>query len=160
MASQHGGDEARRQLAVVLLALFFLLVQFPVVVTTLTHGGPNAFDYQFPLFPSDIVLVPLLVLTAPDIVRRVRDRTLPAGTAVASEKKCLLGLADEIGFDLGLDVRAVQHYTVLQYVPEPETLHRGVRRLESGSYAIIRPGEQPQVSGRDARHGGARSPTG
>jgi len=68
-----------------------------------------------------------------------------AGTAVASEKKCLLGLADEIGFDLGLDVRAVQHYTVLQYVPEPETLHRGVRRLESGSYAIIRPGEQPRV---------------
>ncbi|ULN44431.1 asparagine synthase (glutamine-hydrolyzing) [Mycolicibacterium crocinum] len=68
-----------------------------------------------------------------------------AGTAVASEKKCLLGLADEIGFDLDLDVRAVQHYTVLQYVPEPETLHRGVRRLESGSYAIIRPGEQPRV---------------
>ncbi|KAA0109604.1 asparagine synthase (glutamine-hydrolyzing) [Mycolicibacterium sp. P1-5] len=67
------------------------------------------------------------------------------GTAVASEKKCLLGLAAEIGFDDGLDERAVQHYTVLQYVPEPETLHRGVRRLESGSYAIIRPGEQPKV---------------
>jgi asparagine synthase (glutamine-hydrolysing) len=29
---------------------------------------------------------------------------------------------------------------VLQYVPEPETLHRGVRRLESGCYARIRPG--------------------
>ncbi|WP_431231569.1 asparagine synthase (glutamine-hydrolyzing) [Mycolicibacterium psychrotolerans] len=69
-----------------------------------------------------------------------------AGTAVASEKKCLLGLAAEIGFDEGLDVRAVQHYTVLQYVPEPETLHRGVRRLESGCYAVIRPGEQPRVS--------------
>ncbi|MCV7347133.1 asparagine synthase (glutamine-hydrolyzing) [Mycolicibacterium rhodesiae] len=72
--------------------------------------------------------------------------TGPAGTAVASEKKCLLGLAAEIGFDEGLDVRAVQHYTVLQYVPEPETLHRGVRRLESGCYAVIRPGEQPRVS--------------
>ncbi|WP_286199275.1 asparagine synthase (glutamine-hydrolyzing) [Mycobacterium sp. ELW1] len=69
-----------------------------------------------------------------------------AGTAVASEKKCLLGLAAEIGFDEGLDVRAVQHYTVLQYVPEPETLHRGVRRLESGCYAVIRPGEQPRMS--------------
>ena len=34
----------------------------------------------------------------------------------------------------------MQHYTVLQYVPEPETLHRGVRRLESGCYARIRPG--------------------
>jgi O-antigen ligase len=82
MASRDGGDEARRQLTVVLLALFLLLVQFPVVVTTLTHGGPQAFDYQFPLFPSDIVLVPLIVLAAPDIVRRIRARTLPAGTAI------------------------------------------------------------------------------
>ncbi|MGB6205776.1 asparagine synthase (glutamine-hydrolyzing) [Mycobacterium sp.] len=65
------------------------------------------------------------------------------GTAVASEKKCLLDLADVVGFDAGasgIDRRAVQHYTVLQYVPEPETLHRGVRRLESGCYTRIRPG--------------------
>ena len=47
------------------------------------------------------------------------------GTAVASEKKCLLELADLVGFDTAIDERAVQHYTVLQYVPEPETLHRG-----------------------------------
>ena len=63
------------------------------------------------------------------------------GTAVGSEKKCLLELADIVGIDLGIDERAVQHYTVLQYVPEPETLHRGVRRLESGSYARLRPGQ-------------------
>jgi len=68
------------------------------------------------------------------------------GTAVGSEKKCLLDLAADIGIDLGIDDRAVQHYTVLQYVPEPETLHRGVRRLESGSYARVRPGEPPQVT--------------
>lgn len=47
------------------------------------------------------------------------------GTAVASEKKCLLDLAELVGFDTAIDERAVQHYTVLQYVPEPETLHRG-----------------------------------
>jgi asparagine synthase (glutamine-hydrolysing) len=68
------------------------------------------------------------------------------GTAVASEKKCLLELADVVGFDTAIDERAVQHYTVLQYVPEPETLHRGVRRLESGSYARIRPGRQPETT--------------
>ena len=68
------------------------------------------------------------------------------GTAVGSEKKCLLDLAGVLGLDLGIDVRAVQHYTVLQYVPEPETLHRGIRRLESGCYAVIRPGQQPKVS--------------
>lgn len=72
--------------------------------------------------------------------------TGPGGSAVGSEKKCLLDLADVLGLDTGIDRRAVQHYTVLQYVPEPETLTRGVRRLESGCYAVIRPGEAPAVS--------------
>lgn len=72
--------------------------------------------------------------------------TGPGGTAVASEKKCLLDLPDLVGFDTGIDERAVQHYTVLQYVPEPETLQRGVRRLESGCYARIRPGAAPVVT--------------
>ncbi|TFV60572.1 asparagine synthase (glutamine-hydrolyzing) [Mycobacterium sp. PS03-16] len=72
--------------------------------------------------------------------------TGPGGTAVGSEKKCLLAVADELGLDLTLDDRALQHYTVLQYVPEPETLHRGVRRLESGSYARVRPGGRAEVT--------------
>ena len=70
----------------------------------------------------------------------------PGGTAVGSEKKCLLDLADILGLDTGIDTRALQHYTVLQYVPEPETLHRGVRRLESCCYAVIRPGHAPKVT--------------
>ena len=70
--------------------------------------------------------------------------TGPGGTIVGSEKKCLLDLAEHAGIDLGIDERAVQHYTVLQYVPEPETLHRGMRRLESGSYARMRPGGTPR----------------
>jgi asparagine synthase (glutamine-hydrolysing) len=70
----------------------------------------------------------------------------PGGTAVGSEKKCLLAVAGELGVDTAIDERAVQHYTVLQYVPEPETLQRGIRRLESGSYARIRPGQAPQVT--------------
>jgi len=65
---------------------------------------------------------------------------------VGSEKKCLLDLAGPLGVDVAIDARAVQHYTVLQYVPEPETLHRGVRRLESGCYARIRPGQAPEVT--------------
>ncbi|GFG75530.1 putative asparagine synthetase [glutamine-hydrolyzing] [Mycobacterium botniense] len=73
--------------------------------------------------------------------------TGPGGTAVASEKKCLLDLADVLHLDGAIDRRALQHYTVLQYVPEPETLHRGVRRLESGCYARIRPHQpQPQIT--------------
>ncbi len=72
--------------------------------------------------------------------------TGPGGTVVGSEKKCLLEVADLLAIDLAIDERAVQHYTVLQYVPEPETLHRGIRRLESGSYARLRPGGQPKVT--------------
>jgi asparagine synthase (glutamine-hydrolysing) len=68
------------------------------------------------------------------------------GTVFGSEKKCLLDLAGVVGIDLGIDERATQHYTVLQYVPEPETLHRGIRRLESGSYARVRPGQPPRVT--------------
>lgn len=72
--------------------------------------------------------------------------TGPGGTVVGSEKKCILDLAATTGVDLGIDARALQHYIVLQYVPEPETLQRGVRRLESGSYARIRPGQAPEVT--------------
>ncbi|WP_024793179.1 asparagine synthase (glutamine-hydrolyzing) [Tomitella biformata] len=66
--------------------------------------------------------------------------TGPNGAAFASEKKSLLELADTIGIGLELDPRATEHYMVLQYVPEPETLHADITRLESGSWATVSPG--------------------
>ncbi|WP_305091735.1 asparagine synthase (glutamine-hydrolyzing) [Prescottella sp. R16] len=68
------------------------------------------------------------------------------GTAFGSEKKSLLELADVIGVGTELDPRATEHYTVLQYVPEPETLHAQIRRLESGCYARLTPGSAPVVT--------------
>ncbi|MCZ1072327.1 asparagine synthase (glutamine-hydrolyzing) [Rhodococcus sp. A5(2022)] len=68
------------------------------------------------------------------------------GTAFGSEKKSLLELAEVIGIGTGLDPRAVEHYTVLQYVPEPETLHAEIRRLESGCFARVRPGGRPEIT--------------
>lgn len=68
------------------------------------------------------------------------------GTAFGSEKKSLLELTDLIGVGTGLDPRAIEHYTVLQYVPEPETLHADIRRLESGCHAWLRVGEAPQIT--------------
>lgn len=65
--------------------------------------------------------------------------TGPGGTALGSEKKCLLDLVEQLGIGTELDLRALQHYTTLQYVPEPESLHTEIRRLESGSYARIAP---------------------
>ncbi len=51
-------------------------------------------------------------------------------------------MAEAIGLDKSLDDRAIEHYTDLQYVPEPETLHAGIRRLESGCHATLRPGDE------------------
>ncbi len=70
--------------------------------------------------------------------------TTSAGTAFSSEKKCILSLTESIGLDESLDIRAIAHYTDLQYVPEPESLHKGIRRLESGSYATVTPGGKLQ----------------
>ncbi|NUS45022.1 MAG: asparagine synthase (glutamine-hydrolyzing) [Mycobacteriaceae bacterium] len=72
--------------------------------------------------------------------------TGPGGTLFGSEKKSLLELADLAGLSDALDPRALEHYTVLQYVPEPETLHVDIRRLESGCSATVRPGKAPNVT--------------
>ena len=70
--------------------------------------------------------------------------TGPAGVAFGSEKKSLLELTGVLGLPEGtvgsLDEPALQHYLILQYVPEPATLHRSVRRIESGCTFTVRPG--------------------
>lgn len=67
--------------------------------------------------------------------------TSQAGTVFASEMKCILEMADALGLDLSLDKRAIEHYVDLQYVPEPESLHAQIRRVESGSTVTLHPGE-------------------
>jgi asparagine synthase (glutamine-hydrolysing) len=54
------------------------------------------------------------------------------GTYFGSEKKSLLALGGLAG-DEELDTRSLQHYLTLQYVPEPATMHRRIRRIESGT---------------------------
>ena len=66
--------------------------------------------------------------------------TTEAGTVFASEMKSILAMADDIGLDLSLDRRAIEHYVDLQYVPEPESLHADIRRVESGCTVTLRPG--------------------
>ncbi|SDM62400.1 asparagine synthase (glutamine-hydrolysing) [Geodermatophilus siccatus] len=59
----------------------------------------------------------------------------------SSEKKALLemlGGSDAAG---GVDSASLQHYLTLQYVPEPATLHRGIRRIESGTSFTVEDGE-------------------
>jgi asparagine synthase (glutamine-hydrolysing) len=69
--------------------------------------------------------------------------TGPAGALFGSEKKSLVELAPAVGLGApadDLDVAALQHYLQLQYVPEPATLHRAIRRVESGTHLTVRPG--------------------
>ena len=68
----------------------------------------------------------------------------PGGTAFSSEKKSLLELSDVLGIADELDRTALQHYLTLQYVPEPESLHARIRRVESGTSFTVSPGGTPQ----------------
>jgi asparagine synthase (glutamine-hydrolysing) len=55
------------------------------------------------------------------------------GLYVASEKKALMpfSAAAKAG-DAGVDMAALSHYLTLQYVPEPATLHKDIKRVECG----------------------------
>jgi asparagine synthase (glutamine-hydrolysing) len=68
------------------------------------------------------------------------------GVAFASEKKSLLQVLEPLGASTAApDPAALQNYLTLQYVPEPATLHRAVRRLESGCSFTVSPGEPVSV---------------
>jgi len=62
------------------------------------------------------------------------------GAFFASEKKALLHMAGPAD----VDTTALQHYLTLQYVPEPASMQVPIRRVESGTYFTMRPGEQPK----------------
>ncbi|WP_086821228.1 asparagine synthase (glutamine-hydrolyzing) [Allokutzneria sp. NRRL B-24872] len=64
----------------------------------------------------------------------------PNGIAFASEKKSLLDLAGGLGIQPQLDRTALQHYLIMQYVPEPATMHTKIRRIESGTSFTVAPG--------------------
>ncbi len=65
----------------------------------------------------------------------------PDGVAFSSEAK---GLRELTG-TARVDLRALQHYLVLQYVPEPATMDSSIRRIESGTHFTVRPGRRVQT---------------
>ncbi len=65
------------------------------------------------------------------------------GSFFASEKKSLLDVAPD-PTRTEVDHQALQHYLTLQYVPEPASMHTRIRRIESGTYFTMRPGETPR----------------
>jgi asparagine synthase (glutamine-hydrolysing) len=73
----------------------------------------------------------------PMFTARLADGAL----AFSSEKKALLQLLGGSKAAGGVDPASLQHYLTLQYVPEPATLHRGIRRIESGTSFTVTDGE-------------------
>src|SRR3954463_294362 len=63
------------------------------------------------------------------------------GVVFSSEKKAVLELLGGSKAAAGVDPASLQHYLTLQYVPEPATLHRGIRRIESGTSFTVVDGE-------------------
>src|SRR3954449_10954255 len=68
-------------------------------------------------------------------------RLADGGLVFSSEKKALLELLGGSAAAGGVDAASLQHYLTLQYVPEPATLHRGIRRIESGTSFTVADGE-------------------
>ncbi|MCF6746367.1 asparagine synthase (glutamine-hydrolyzing) [Blastococcus sp. KM273128] len=68
-------------------------------------------------------------------------RLADGAIAFSSEKKALLEMLGGNIAAGGVDPASLQHYLTLQYVPEPATLHRGIRRIESGTRFRVVDGE-------------------
>jgi asparagine synthase (glutamine-hydrolysing) len=68
-------------------------------------------------------------------------RLADGGIVFSSEKKALLELLGGSKAAGGVDAASLQHYLTLQYVPEPATMHRGIRRIESGTTFTVVDGE-------------------
>ncbi|MEG8178004.1 asparagine synthase (glutamine-hydrolyzing) [Nocardia terpenica] len=141
--------ELREQLAAEHGARFHTEGDGEAIVAAYHHWGTAAFSRLRGMFAFaiwDTETRQLVLGRDPFGIKPMFLATGPNGTAYASEKKSLLELLPALGLSDALDVRALEHYTVLQYVPEPESLHRDVRRLESGCYATLTPGEKPAVT--------------
>ena len=118
------------------------------ILAAFHHWGPDAVRRLRGMFAFavwDTVERSLFLARDPFGIKPLYLATGPGGTAFSSEKKSVLELVDLLGVDTSIDTRALQHYVTLQYVPEDETLTRGIRRLESGCHATVRPGGTPVV---------------
>lgn len=59
----------------------------------------------------------------------------------ASEKKSIL-----LAINGTLDLDALQHYLSFQYVPEPDTLTKEIKKLQPGHYFIKKPGKTIRIT--------------
>ncbi|QKT07619.1 asparagine synthase (glutamine-hydrolyzing) [Gordonia sp. X0973] len=120
-----------------------------VIVAAFHYWGPLAVQRLRGMFAFaiwDTAERKLFLARDPFGIKPLFLATGPGGTAFGSEKKSLLELLDRLALGADLDHRALEHYIELQYVPEPESLHTNIGRLESGCYATLSPGQAPAIT--------------
>ncbi len=133
------------------------------IVAAFHHWGPDAVSRLRGMFAFaiwDTVERSLLLARDPFGIKPLFIASGSGGTIFGSEKKSLLELIERIGVTDELDDRAIEHYTVLQYVPEPETLHGARRRGGEHDRAggchpdrLLVPDERIEGRGQHPEHG-------
>jgi asparagine synthase (glutamine-hydrolysing) len=149
----HNGEiynylELRKELADLHLAQFHTEGDAEAIVAAYHYLGPSAVGKlrgMFAFLIWDSERGELFGARDPFGIKPMFYASGPGGVAFSSEKKSLLELAGTLGIGTELDRTALQHYLVLQYVPEPESLHTQIRRVESGTCFTVSPGDQPVI---------------
>ncbi len=149
----HNGEiynylELRKELADLHLAQFNTDGDAEAIVAAYHYLGPSAVGKlrgMFAFLIWDSERDELFGARDPFGIKPMFYASGPGGVAFSSEKKSLLELAGTLGIGTEVDRKALQHYLTLQYVPEPETLHTGIRRIESGTCFTVTPGDQPVI---------------
>jgi asparagine synthase (glutamine-hydrolysing) len=113
------------------------------IVAAVHHWGPDAVRRlrgMFAFLIWDNVEQQLFGARDPFGIKPLFTAELDDGVAFSSEAK---GLRELLGHPAEVDERALQHYLVLQYVPEPATMDAAIRKVESGTRFTVRPGQAP-----------------
>ena len=131
--------ELREQLAEEHGAQFHTEGDGEAIVAAFHHWGPDAVARLRGMFAFLIWDTQDRVLFGardPFGIKPLFVAQTPDGVAFSSEAK---GLRELTGH-ASVNVPALQHYLVLQYVPEPATMDPAIRKIESGTHVTVRPG--------------------
>ncbi|ENH97129.1 asparagine synthase [Gracilibacillus halophilus YIM-C55.5] len=110
-----------------------------VVVAMFDVYGTEAFQYlrgMFAILIWDKQEATLYGARDPFGIKPLYYKESEQGTYFGSEKKSIISAEDTV------DVKALQNYLTFQYVPEPDTMHQSIKKLEPGHYFVKQPGEE------------------
>ncbi|NUS73631.1 MAG: asparagine synthase (glutamine-hydrolyzing) [Corynebacteriales bacterium] len=136
--------ELRKQLVAEFGATFTTEGDTETIVAAYHHWGPSAVSKLRGMFAFviwDRETQQAFGARDPFGIKPLHYTVTQDGAYFASEKKALLPFVPSAqAGDAGLNRRQVSHYFTLQYVPEPDTLHQGVSRIECGESFTYTPG--------------------